>query len=302
VGVSERTPYGLLRRVTNVQSAGAGLVLTTSDATLSDAVKEGTIKLHAVLHEKDFTLKSKTPGVVVKGPDKSFNGLAVTLDNLEVSENGTNKVLFNGSVGISPEIDITIEVVANEINHIILSATLNKIDEVTITSNSALSGQEEVIAAEFTHSPVIIDSLVFVPEVSISCGFNGNVSGPVVMGVRQDRNISSQVEYKNNYWSDGPFDHSETFDYISPQITENSDLRIFSGPDLVIRLFGVPVEEIKAAGFFSLVADKTLTPFWKLYIGNSGQNTALGEFFGFWDNYSQKIEVEPLEIGNSNSR
>ena len=54
-----------------------------------DAVKEGTIKLQIKLLEKDFNLKSKVEGVLVKGPDKSFDGLAVTLDNLEIFKDGT---------------------------------------------------------------------------------------------------------------------------------------------------------------------------------------------------------------------
>jgi hypothetical protein len=300
MGVSAKTPYGLLRRVSNIQAAGAGLVITTTEASLTDAIKEGTIQLHAKLLEKEFTLKSKAAGVLVKGSDKSFDGLAVTLDKFEVFKDGAKSVSLNGSVGVSPEIDITIKIVANEINEIKLTTTLSKIDEVTVSSNSAFSGQEEILAAEFTHSPIVVDSLVFVPEISISCGFSGTTSSPVVAGVRQDRGITSQVDYNNSRWSDGPFDHAETFDFVPPQITDNSDLNIFSGPELVVRLFGIPIQEVKADGFFSLVADKSMSPYWKLYIGNSGQNTVIGEFFGLRENYSQKIEVEPLEISNSN--
>lgn len=302
MGLSEKTPYGLLRRVTNIQASGAGLVITTEDASLADAVKEGSIKFHASLLEKNFSLKSISPGVMVRGATKSFDGLAVTLDNMVVYENGANRVSFSGSVGISPEIDITIVIVDNEITQMHLAATLNKIDEVTVTSNSAFSGQEENIAAEFTHHPIVIDSLVFVPEVTITCGFNGTALCPVVTGVRQDRQIISQIEYKNNRWADGPFTHSENYDYMNPQITDNSDLKIFSGPDLIIKIFGIPVQEIKSAGFFSLVANKGFSPFWKLSVGNSGQNTIMGELLGVRENYSQKIEVEPLEIGNSNTR
>jgi hypothetical protein len=175
IGVSEKTPYGLLRKVISIRMNGDEVAITTSDALLSDAIKEGTIKLQKKLLEKDFTLKSKVEGVLVKGPDKSFDGLAVTLDNLEIFNDGTKIARLNGSIGISPEIDITIEIRFNEITEIDIVTTLNKIDEVTVTSNGAFNGEKEIVAAEFIHSPIIIDSLVFVPEVTISCGYNGTI-------------------------------------------------------------------------------------------------------------------------------
>jgi hypothetical protein len=169
VGVSEKTPYGLLRKVNGIQENGNDIIILTSDAVLSNAVKEGTIRFNRKLLEKDFTLKSKVEGVLVKGPDKSFDGLAVTLEDFEIFNDGTKRAVLNGAIGISPEIDITIDFRLNRIYDIKIATTLNKIDEITLSSDGAFSGSREIVAAEFVHSPIIIDSLVFVPEVVITC-------------------------------------------------------------------------------------------------------------------------------------
>ena len=302
VGVSQKTPYGLLRKVNSIQTSGTEIVITTTDALLADAIKEGTIQFQKKLLEKDFRLKSKTDGVLVKGPDKSFDGLAVTLDNFEIFTNGTKIARLNGAIGISPEIDITIIIKSNKLIGINLVTTLNKIDEVTVSSNGGFSGSKEIIAAEFIHSPVIIDSLVFVPEVTISCGFDGTISGEVTSGVRQDRVITSKMSYLNSKWDEEPLTQTVSFDFTKPQITENSDLEIFSGPEINILLFGVPVQDIKATGFYSLEAEKTSSPFWKLYIGSDGYNKVKANILGFNDDHSLNMTIKASEISNANSK
>jgi len=302
VGVSEKTPYGLLRKVNSIEQTGTGIAITTSDALLSDAVKEGSIKLQKRLIEKDFRLKSKVEGVLVKGPDKSFDGLAVTLENLAIYTDGTKVARLEGAVGISPEIDITIEIRFNEIGGIDIVTTLNKIDELTISSNGAFDGAKEIVAAEFIHTPIIIDSLVFVPEVTISCGYEGAISSEVSSGVRQDRVITSRLHYANSRWSDYPLTHTEIFDFLRPQVTDNSDLEFYSGPEITIRLFGVPIQTVKSAGFCSLEAQKTGSPAWKLLIGNEGQNTVIGNIFGLKEDYTSSMNIQASEIGNANEK
>jgi hypothetical protein len=302
MGVSEKIPYGLLRKVITVQSNGTEVVISTTDAVLTDAVIEGTIKLQQRLLEKDFKLKSKVDGVLVKGPDKSFDGLAVTLDNLEIFKEGTKIVRLNGAIGISPEIDITIKVESNKISEINVVTTLNKVDEVNVSSNEAFSGGNEIVIAEFIHSPIVIDSLVFVPEVRITCGFDGTISCEVSSGVRQDRVITSKINYKDTQWSEDSLIHTESFDFIRPQITDNSDLKIFSGPGIDIKLFGIPVQTVKATGFFSLEAEKTGSPLWKLFIGSDGINTIKAKILGLDEDYSSTMAIKASEIDNANGK
>ena len=300
MGVSEKTPYGLLRRVNSLETNGTDLVISTTDVQLDEAIKEGTIKFQKKLLEKDFKIKSKIEGGLVKGLNKSFDGLALTMENLEVFNDGTKTAGLNGAIGISPEIDLTIEIQFNEIKKINIVTTLNKIDEVALSSDGAFSGQKEIVAAEFIHSPIIIDSLVFVPEIEIICGFDGTVSSGVSSGVRQDRTITSVIDYGNSKWSEDPLTHSESFDFIKPVLTDNSQLKIYSGPEINIRLFGIPIQVIKATGFYSLEAEKTASPFWRLFIGNDGQNTIKGEVLGLREDFIQNLSIEALEVGNSN--
>ncbi|MGI6340200.1 MAG: hypothetical protein ACOXZV_12615 [Bacteroidales bacterium] len=302
IGVSEKTPYGLLRKVNGMQKDGNDIVILTSDAVLSKTVKEGTITFRRKLLEKDFTLKSKVEGVLVKGPDKYFDGLAVTLDDFEIYNDGTKRAVLNGAIGISPEINITINFSLNSIYAIQIATILNKIDEITLSSNGAFSGSREIVAAEFVHSPIIIDSLVFVPEVVITCGFDGSVSCEVVSGVRQDRVMTSNMNYLLSKWSEDPLKHSETIDFITPLVTDNSDIKIYSGPEIITRLFGIPLQTVKAAGFHSLKAQKAGSPLWQLFAGTEGYNTINAGILGLKDGYTTSMEIQASEVASANDK
>jgi hypothetical protein len=302
IGISEKTPYGALRKVNTIETSGNEVIITTIDAKLTDAVKEGTIVLQEKLLEKNFTLKSKMDGVVLKGPSKSFDGLAVTLDNFEIFRDGTKISRLNGAVGISPEIDITIKIKSNAIQEINLISTLDKIDEVTVTSNSAFSGKNEIVAAEFAYSPIVINKLVFIPEVAIICGFDGTISCEVTSGVRQDRTLTANLNFKNSQWSEDPLSHVEVYDFIKPQVTDNSDLKIFSGAEINILLFGTPIQTLKSTGFYSLEAEKNSSPLWKLYIGVDGMNSVKADMIGTPADYISNISLQASEIGNANNK
>ena len=301
-GITEKTPYGLLRKITGIRNDGTAIILTTTDAVLTDIIKEGVIALQMKLQEKNFTLKSKMDGVLVTGPNKAFEGLAVTLENFEMFRDGARIAILNGSIGISPEINLRIKISGKRINEINLVTTLNKIDEITITSNGEFSGTREIVAAEFVHSPIIIDSLVFIPEVRIICGYDGSVSGTVTTGVRQDRIITSEINYTTSKWSEDPLTNTENHDFARPLITENSDLKIFSGPEISLRLFGIPLQTIKATGYYSLKAQKTGSPLWRLFIGGDGQNSIIPDILGLNDGYVSNLTIQTAEIANANTR
>lgn len=301
-GVSEKTPYGFLRAVNTIQAVEGGIIISTSDATLPEAIKEGTIKFSGRLLEKDFYLQSKLDGVLIKGPGKSFDGLAVTLDNLEIMKDGTKLARLNGAIGISPEIDITIIIKFNQVTRVTISATLNKIEEVSIISNSSFNGTRELTAAEFTHTPVVIDSVVFVPVVSVKTGCNGSISSSLSTGVRQDRTITSEIRFEGLEWIDSPLDQTVNYDFISPVLTDNSDLEIFSEPEIRIMLFGMPLQTITARGYYSIKAQKNASPFWRLSIGNDGQNSINSDILGLTEDFASSLEIQSSEIGNSNSR
>lgn len=301
-GVSDKTPRGLLKSVNTIQSVNGELVIDVYDTSLPKAIKEGTVRLKTKLDEKNFYLKSKAEGVLVKGPTKAFDGLAITLDNLEIIKDGTRTARLNGAIGISPEIEISIIFKHNQIVRITSSVTLVKIDELLINSTNSFSGKAKLNAAEFVHVPIVIDSLVFVPEVVINTGYNGSVSSSLSTGVRQDRTITNELKFEDSKWTSKPLKESVNYDFIKPVLTDNSDLEIFSEPEVRLFLFGIPLQTITTKGYFSLKATRNDSPFWRLFIGGDGANTINSDILGLTNDYFSNLSIQPSEIGNSNQK
>ncbi len=301
-GVSGKTPYGTLRKVTHITANGSQVTVSTLDATLPEAIKEGTIRIEKRLLEKDFRLKSKVDGILVTGPDKAFDGLAVTLDDFEIQNEGNSWATLEGAIGVSAEITITIEIRFNRIQEMNVTTVLHNIDEVTLRSSGLFYGSKDTTLAEFIHSPIITDSIVIVPEIAFNCGYEGTASGEIVSGVRQDRILTSQMRFQRYNWSENTFDHSEVFDFIEPYLTESTDVKISSGPEVMIRIFGVPVQSARAAGFYLVRSDETIPTGWRLFIGCDGYNIINAGLLGFRDDYIQKLDVDASEINNNGDK
>ena len=115
-------------------------------------------------------------------------------------------------------------------------------------------------------------------------------------GVRQDRVITSDIKYAASKWSENPLTNTENHDFTRPLISENSDLKIFSGPEISLRLFGIPLQTIKATGYYSLEAQKSGSPLWRLFIGGDGQNSIIPDILGLNDGYVSNLTIQAAEI------
>lgn len=301
-GITEKTPYGLMRKITAVNKSSNSVTLATTDAMLTDIIKEGILTFRVKLKEEDFTLDSKMDGVLVTGDDKAFDGLAVTLENFELFRNSSVIAMLNGSIGISPEIDLTIKFRANKVTEVESIIMLNKIDELTLTSNGPFTGKGELVLAEFSHSPLVFDSLVFVPKVKFVCGFDGSVEGGVISGVRQDNNVKSVVRFLNTQWVDDPLEHSDVYDFTEPVLSQNADIEIFSGPEIILYLFGNTLQNVKSTAFFNLVANTSGSPRWRLFIGSEGKNTILSKILGIPSDNTSDLAIQSTEITGAGSR
>ncbi len=298
IGVSDKTPYGSLRKANSVHSDGDRLTVRTVPALLPDAIKEGKIRINRKLLEKDFRVLSREEGVKVKEAGKSFDGLAVTFDNFRIFEDVTGSTVIDGAAGIAATINIGMDFKANSLTGIDLATTLEKIDEVTVSAG-AFSGVTDKVAAMFVHSPVIIDSLVFVAEVKINCGAQGTVSSAVTSGVRQDRTITAGARYQNEAWSDDRLFHTESHDFITPLVTDAADLKVFTGPEITVLLFGIPVQTIRADAYFSVNAERGALPSWKIFSGLNGHITLNKEILGTGQDHIFNVMIPASEIGSA---
>ena len=299
IGYSEKSPSGMIRRVSSIQEENSSLLIGTTSATLNEAIKEGTIHFTRELKRADFKLVSKKKSLKIPDGKKEFDGLAFFLNHFELLHDNEVLVQADGMITITPEIDVEItfndfKVVKTKIN-----ITINKVDELTVSTNLAFNGQNQVDLATYEHSPIIMDGITFVPVVSFSIGIDGTSSDKAMIGVRQERDITTQMGFENETWT-ATFDHNKTTDYIEPQITANANFKVYSKQNIQLIICGILGPLYSVTSFSQLTADTNENNWWHLYIGMNSTVTCKADMLGLSQDYSQELEALYSELANSN--
>ena len=209
---------GLLRKVTSVQTFGDQIVLETTDASLSEVVREGTISWTKHFTEDD-------PGQEASAANGAQLMAALSQVRLAESDGGgvkaslkrsIDKVLFDdkgikveitGSIELSAALDIAWDysewglqefktTFITELNNQLSLKASGKSPELDITKELFRKTFEPVF---FMVGPVPV---VIIPEVVVYVGVKGNADGSVTATVHLNTNRTAGVYWKNGEgWS-----------------------------------------------------------------------------------------------------
>ena len=109
IGVSDKTPYGALRKVNDIENNGDNTIITTSPATLEDAIKEGSVSFSTSLTAEDIQSTTFKDGVSIK-KSRSLDGIVFDLDNVTLFENNAGlKVVVDGGISVKPEVNVSFD-------------------------------------------------------------------------------------------------------------------------------------------------------------------------------------------------
>lgn len=289
IGVSDKTPYGALRKIVSKTENSGKIEITTTNARLNDILISGRISLNTRLLQQDFTVNYAAEGVLTNNQGKSFEGVSITLKDMDIASGAlVNKA--DGSIGLSPEINFIIDFEASVIKELSSSAKMTQVHELTYSTNAAYSGTEEVRLGEFIHNPIILDKLVFVPVITFNCSTSGSISPSGSFGVRQDRIISSTLDYSKIPQLSSALTYK---DFKILKLPNISNIKVISGARMDIYLFGEIIFSINSNNYFELIAN----PDWKFKIGSTGKNIIRGNMFGLSKDLETDLNIESLELG-----
>lgn len=270
LGVSEKTPYGSLRKITSINESGSSTTIKTSQATLEDAIKEGNISFSQRLTIDDVQSYDLKKGVALsKSDDPLFDGVGFDLDHFVVFNDGGAEVYLDGFLRITPEITVDLDFDFFRIQKIVITTGLTKEEEFSITANFDFEDSKEVELARFTFNPIIVYGIVFVPVVTVNVGVDGEIHSELTAGVYQKRTITKTITYEAENWTIDT-DKSKIINWDPPQLTANAKLEAYGGPALNIMIFGLVGPYVEATGYVSLEANIDWTNWWILKAGVKG--------------------------------
>lgn len=286
-GVTEKTPFGLLKRVLGVEQKANQLIVRLTDASLEDAIERGEVKGKVYLTSSNIRSYSALEGVeIIKGPRSIadiYEPLAV-LDGIKLI---FNKVLYegngfsvriDGSMFIRPVIDFTLSIESFKIKDSFIRVGVNENLNIRFTSFCQNSLRKEIEIARLGFAPVtfMVGSvpIVLTPSLSVRLGVNGQVYAIATAEVTQNFYAAVGVKGKS-------FDEfrevSKSFNYQRVSVDGNLSAIAYATVDVRMSVYGTLSVDGNLRGFLELTGT---TNKWNLYAGLDFEGFVKGKILG----------------------
>lgn len=276
IGVTEHTPNGLLRKVTNRSDSAGQVTFTTEQAALEEAVQEGHIAATTTLESSPLTPAKLHPAEGVHGmrliqssDHYGPQGLAIDLGEGVSIEPGFS---VSGTVDFDIDLDVTIDIedFSLELFECVLSPSYNA--DIEFNSDVELDLSTKYPLGTITFPPVVVPvgtfTVVFAPQLALNIGANGQIA------------VNAGADYKHNaslrtgFGYDGDWhtihEYEATFGFDIPTAGAAMSASVFLGPEFSILIQNVVGPAFDLRGYIELDAEMVdTTPRWSLYGGLS---------------------------------
>ena len=252
-GVSDKAPYGYLRKVVSIENDDSGLkTIKTEKATLIETCKVGSVhfssgdvkisQIQKIELAKGVKLvNSKDPNFTVFdfdiNKDIDFNGVNVNL-------NGASSLKMNLFFNFDWSVEFDLDWVPISFN-VDLFETGVKVDQsssIAVTIEDQLQYNKAVDLATFYLQPITFFigpiPVVFVPKVVLSADMNGNVSAMVKISASENFKGKLGVKYDDDGWGKIA-EKTVNTDYSAPVMDASTESNVGVGPLVNIMLYGI---------------------------------------------------------------
>ncbi len=287
-------PYGTLRRVQTVEESGGAVSVTTSPASLADAVKDGS------LHERFSPTPSDSGATSKVRPLQAVIGQlvfpikkTVLFDGDDDPDTDHDQVTLEGSLSMTPDVVIDIDIS----NFVLQSASIAV--EGDVIADLTLHADREADFPIFDttvhtqpFTPVIFPlgpiPVVFVPVLEIHVGADGSVTAAMTAHVTFEADGAVGFGYNGGFSPILSLDPSGSADV--PDFLESGKATgtFWLGAKFKVAFYGLAGVYVESRFFGELGLDVAACPWWELFVGVEGTagafvevNVALFDVFGF---------------------
>jgi hypothetical protein len=244
---------GLLRKVSKIQASGNQIIVETTDATITEVIKQGIIEFESPL----TTAK-------IESIEYHYDGISLKNENMKSSDQAKlswdiNSVLYDYDGQAATTFD-QIKLVGDfncdwKLKGKIEIGLLDGLKEVDFgfesTENLNLkviagleySFEKKVTLATVNFTPIIVTvgvvPVVFTPQLKIIAGIDGYANASITTGFEQSLSFKTGIRYlKNQGWA--PYsEFDKTLGFNPPQLNMNAGAGIYLKPELSMKLYSV---------------------------------------------------------------
>lgn len=262
--VGPNTPVGLLRQVTSVDSSGEEVVVSTTQAALTDAFAQLDLDLYAALDADEIPFGSAAGGA---NKDSDSGGQVVTFggpfewvvfDGDGDPATDDDRVLVSGNMGASANYYFGLSYDLGILDSILSGDFPPDIDptdidlragfsigasvalDVMLSGRAALGFEKEVPLGEKYLGAIVVGPLVFVPVVRATGVIEGSVPGSFQIGAGATAGFGASVEYVagDGFRDDFSAPHIETTDPTA-DVELGASARARIDIDVALLLYGI---------------------------------------------------------------
>lgn len=271
-GTSTVTPDGLLRHVVNVSTTGSQTTVTTSDASLDDALSDGGVTLDGGLDTEGAQLTPLRRGVAL-APNAGDASMTVTIDVTLYKDSLGRKVSVTGSEKVTPHISFSagIHCCFHISSH--FQASLEAETKLALTAEL----EKEITASlplatihfpaiEFAAGPVPV---VITPVLDLTLEASGKVAVGMTTSLTQTDTFGVDIHTSGGDVDANPInEHSTTF--TPPTIFAEAEVKAGPRARLSMLLYGVVGPFVQGTiWLIDFTANTAEDPWWSLVVDES---------------------------------
>lgn len=253
-GVTDKSPYGFLRRVESMQILNDGSIkVVTSQAALDEAIEKGSFSLTTTLRQEDIQgALALTPGTsirVLREP-MADSELGPKLDiNVTLAEDPLTKLEGSISLTVKPTIKGKIEWFTLQSFEYTQSVTFDaKLDLSTEAEIDLTDKKGKFAQIHFTPITVLVGPvpIVFTPKIDFVWKAGLDIESNFSTGLEYKKVWNAGLRYANANWEMVTPDPEGGFDWHEFEADVSAEFSASVGPELDFLLYGVIGPSLKA--------------------------------------------------------
>jgi hypothetical protein len=227
MGVTDQTPYGLLRKVANITKGGKDggqVIIETEFASLEEAIEQGSFEFDITLEPEDIEKGIYYPKGVRLIEDKFETGYSFSYE--------LDKVLCNNHLIVDGELSFDYQILFNgtlgffKLKTLEFKNTIKSKAELDVTLTDSFSvgdllddNPKTIFTIPFKSVTVWVSyvPIVLTPQIDINVGLDGEIFAELTTGVtisQEDEGAYvAGVEFDNGTWKEIKDEPVFTFEY-----------------------------------------------------------------------------------------
>lgn len=241
-GISDKTPYGILRKVTEISQNRR--TVKTEQATLEEALIDGSLSFRRELSQQDAVSYKALPGAS-KAIGSGF-GFSIDLEDVNLSIDSKNRwveqgLVANGNISFNIEPLLEVEVKRLRLERMVAQVIMEENVNLELSSNMALGTrgiEKEIMGYYLTPIPIPGTPFVITPKIDVDMVITPGKLNQLQMGINQQASLSPGVAYKNRGW-ENLSDFSNSFDFWIQETRDGTDLEVYAHPSIKLFINGI---------------------------------------------------------------